>query len=186
MLITQVLLFTTFALPEPISNYSHLRPKVGINAERLQEMMMEQVELLVLDDEQVQRDVLTQALSASNVKKINVAGSIEEGLELLRNNPGFNFLVVDFRLGNYEGNREDNGVEFCLRAIKEHGFKGRIVILSADDNTVIKELAKPQYRDLNKRYQNGEILLRNKSVQMKQEGRYQKQIKVKSFQKKQD
>ena len=113
-----VFLFTSLACPEPASNYNHIRPKVGINSERMLVVMEKPVELLVLDDEEMQRHVLTQALSVSNVKKINAAGSIEEGLDLLRDKPDISFLVVDFRLGKYyENNTEDNGVEFCRRAI---------------------------------------------------------------------
>ncbi|MDP2911206.1 MAG: ATP-binding protein [Candidatus Omnitrophota bacterium] len=163
IIMAHIFLFTSLACPEPASNYNHIRPKVGINSERMLVVMEKPVELLVLDDEEMQRDVLTQALSASNVKKIDAAGSIEEGLDLLRDNPGIIFLVVDYRLGNYESNREDNGVEFCHRAIHERGFKGKIVILSADDKAVIKKLAEPQYQDLYEGYLNGEILLRNKS-----------------------
>lgn len=160
ILITQVFLFTSLALPESGANYCNLRPNVGISAERMQGMMTGPVELLVLDDEEMQRDVLTQALSASNVKKINAAGSIEEGLESLRDNPGINFLVVDFRLGNHEADREDNGVKFCYRAVNEIGFKGRIVILSADDSAVIRELRK--YPELFEEYTRS-IFFENKS-----------------------
>lgn len=115
------------------------------------------VELLVVDDEPSLRDALAGSLACPAVKRLDTAGSIEEGMAMLRQNPGISFLVLDFRLADYPA---ENGVEFARRAIEERGFRGRIVLYSAEDTSVINELQR--HPGLWQRYQDGEI-----SIQLK-------------------
>jgi two-component system, NarL family, nitrate/nitrite response regulator NarL len=92
------------------------------------------LQILLLDDHALFRESVGRLLSAEpGFELVAHCGSIDEALQILRRRP-VDLVLLDFDLG------ESDGREF-LRAAKDQGFKGRILLVTAGvDPAVVPEL----------------------------------------------
>ncbi|MFA6600476.1 MAG: ATP-binding protein [Candidatus Omnitrophota bacterium] len=141
-------------------------------AEMREETTGPEAHVVVVDDEPMFREAQAGALrSAEGVRSVSAASGMEEALEYLGSHPEVNLLALDFRLANYDHDHEDNGVILLRRAILEKGYRGKVLIMSADDTAVIQALSmhKGQVPDLWQMYLDGQIMLYNKQARLDDE-----------------
>lgn len=88
------------------------------------------INVLVVDDDQVDREMVRRLLSKStNLYNITEASSVDEGLELFDNN-NFDVILLDYRMP------QRNGIEMILE-IRTHlrNYGSAIVMLSSSEDT---------------------------------------------------
>jgi two-component system, NarL family, nitrate/nitrite response regulator NarL len=92
------------------------------------------LQILLLDDHALFRESVGRLLSAEpGFELVAHCGTIDEALQILSRKP-VDLVLLDFDLG------ESDGREF-LRAVKDQGFKGRILLVTAGvDPAVVPEL----------------------------------------------
>jgi signal transduction histidine kinase/6-phosphogluconolactonase/glucosamine-6-phosphate isomerase/deaminase/CheY-like chemotaxis protein len=152
-------------------DWAEIEPKLEEILKPAKDKEMVEVKVLVVDDDRNMLEATTKMLASPEISSIETANNMDEGIKMLAENPAINFLVLDFRLDpldlytfTSDPERPDqdavNGVQLCKQAFRKYNFKGKVVIYSADDTPIIKQLR--LYPDLWDMYLEGQI-----SVQLK-------------------
>lgn len=92
------------------------------------------VDCLVLDDHPLVCSAIKNLLvNKAYIKNLEVTSDVQYAIDKLKTSQ-FNMLVLDLDLGKYDGFE-------LLRRIKAHGYKGKVLIISANDNPIYLQTA---------------------------------------------
>jgi len=94
----------------------------------------DKVNCLVLDDHPLVCDAIKNLLiNKPYINKLETTSDVQYAIDKLKT-PQFNMLVLDLDLGKYDGFE-------LLRRIKAHGYEGKVLIISANDNPIYIQTA---------------------------------------------